>query len=117
MEKQTVSTPTPIKSRRRVRKRPIELQLQRALLEAEDACQPGVDANLRVLIQRRCEILSHLYRTNTAGKLLQARERVKVLEAENAHLRAELAVAQGGSPEAARLRRIIQESGGNNASV
>jgi hypothetical protein len=105
----------PIK--RRQRAIPFDKQLQAALNEAADACQKDCDPNLRVLIQRRCEILSHLLRTTEHGKLLQARARCKQLEAENASLREALAVARGGSPDAARLRRIVAQAGGTNASL
>lgn len=117
MERQTVSAPETIKTRRRVRKRPLNIQLQAALYEAAEASKPGVDANLRVLIQRRCEILAHLLRTSEHGKLLEARAKVKQLTEENARLQEELEVSRGGSPEAARLRRLIAEHGGNNASI
>jgi hypothetical protein len=95
---------------KRIRKQRLDLALEAALRDAADACKPGVDAGLRILINSRLQILSHRLRREENGKLVKAQQRIVELEGENTRLKSELA-ARSVSP-ADDIRAVLE--GGRN---
>ena len=82
------------KKAKRVRKRRLDIQLEQCLQDAATACQPGVDAGLRILINSRLQILNQRLNKQEAGRLAKAQQRIVELEAQNARLKAEVAAAR-----------------------
>ena len=77
-------------TKKRVRKKRLDLQLEQCLQDAATACQPGVDAGLRILINSRLQILSQRLSKQENGKLSKALAEIERLKTENARLQAEL---------------------------
>jgi hypothetical protein len=101
------------KPKTRVRKRPLDLQLQAALNDAAEAS--NADASTRILINSRLTILHHRLNKQENGKLSKALMEIERVKAEVTHLQAELAARSVSVSPADDIRAVLKNMENQNA--